>query len=175
VTCWFGTNHMPHTRDFSDALFRRACILTFNNKFEGRNCDPRLKDALLEELPGILNMALHAIGCVLHTGPFTVPASMLDASGDWRTEADQVRQFVEECCAMAPGETRGSELFQAYRTWCISEGIHKPLRHKSFTNRLKMIGAGVRRTSKVRYYTGILLVNQPVIACGAAMGDTCDT
>lgn len=23
-TCWFGTNHMPHTRDFSEALFRRV-------------------------------------------------------------------------------------------------------------------------------------------------------
>jgi len=29
---WFGTNHLPHTRDFSDALFRRAIVLAFNNK-----------------------------------------------------------------------------------------------------------------------------------------------
>jgi hypothetical protein len=46
ATHWFGTNHMPHTRDFSDALFRRAIILTFNNKFEGKNCDVHFKQNL---------------------------------------------------------------------------------------------------------------------------------
>jgi putative DNA primase/helicase len=34
ATCWFGTNHMPHTRDHSNAIFRRAMILTFNRTFE---------------------------------------------------------------------------------------------------------------------------------------------
>lgn len=29
-TCWFGTNHMPHTRDFSEALFRRALVIPFD-------------------------------------------------------------------------------------------------------------------------------------------------
>ena len=38
-TCWFGTNHMPHTRDFSDALFRRALVVRFNRKFDEN--DPR--------------------------------------------------------------------------------------------------------------------------------------
>ena len=33
-TCWFGTNHMPRTSDFSDALFRRAVIITFNRTFQ---------------------------------------------------------------------------------------------------------------------------------------------
>ena len=52
ATCWFGTNHMPHTRDFSDALFRRALIVQFNRVFkpEHGNCDPHLKDKLLEDL-----------------------------------------------------------------------------------------------------------------------------
>ncbi|MEI4196442.1 phage/plasmid primase, P4 family, partial [Roseovarius sp. E0-M6] len=60
ATCWFGTNHMPHTRDFSEALFRRAVIITFNKVFSDDEKDPILKEALVEELPGILNMALDA-------------------------------------------------------------------------------------------------------------------
>lgn len=36
---WFGTNHLPYTRDFSDALFRRAIVLAFNNKFDGERRD----------------------------------------------------------------------------------------------------------------------------------------
>src|SRR5690606_33022260 len=41
ATCWFGTNHMPHTRDFSDALFRRALVVQFSEAFKPElgNCD----------------------------------------------------------------------------------------------------------------------------------------
>jgi phage/plasmid-associated DNA primase len=53
ATCWFGTNHMPHSRDFSDALFRRAIVLTFNRKFYGTDRDEGLKEKLFAELPGI--------------------------------------------------------------------------------------------------------------------------
>ena len=28
--CWFGTNHRPATNEFSEALFRRAVLVTFN-------------------------------------------------------------------------------------------------------------------------------------------------
>jgi len=58
---WFGTNHLPHTRDFSDALFRRATILKFNNKFENKNRDVHLITKLKTELPGILNLALKGL------------------------------------------------------------------------------------------------------------------
>ena len=32
ATCWFGTNHMPATRDFSEGMFRRTLIIEFNAK-----------------------------------------------------------------------------------------------------------------------------------------------
>jgi putative DNA primase/helicase len=74
ATCWFGTNHMPHTRDFSDALFRRAVILQLNRTFTKNEQDPLLKGKLLAELPGILNMALEAYAVAVTNG-FTAPAS----------------------------------------------------------------------------------------------------
>lgn len=42
-TCWFGTNHMPHCRDFSDAVFRRVITLSFNKKFDETNRDVHLR------------------------------------------------------------------------------------------------------------------------------------
>jgi putative DNA primase/helicase len=79
-TCWFGTNHMPHTRDFSDALFRRALVVQFSRVFKPElgNCDPQLKDKLMAELPGILNLSLDAYAKALEDG-FTMPQSCLDA------------------------------------------------------------------------------------------------
>ena len=61
ATCWFGTNHLPHTRDFSDALFRRATIFQFNRTFAPHEQDPYLKTRLLSELPAILTRALIGI------------------------------------------------------------------------------------------------------------------
>lgn len=160
ATCWFATNHMPHTRDFSDALFRRACVITFNNKFEGKHCDPFLKDKLLSELPGVLNMALSAIGQVLAGGSFIEPESMLQARHDWRLEADQVLQFIEDCCAVGDGEIERGNLYLHYKGWAYCAGIRRVLTHKSFTNRLERAGVGERRTGSTRYYTGISLVGK---------------
>jgi putative DNA primase/helicase len=155
ATLWAATNHMPHTRDFSDALFRRACVITFNNKFEGDRRDPRLKDALLLELPGILNLALAAIGDVLAGGAFVEPASMMQARRDWRLEADQVLQFVEDCCHLGPGEVRKGVLYRDYKDWALEVGVQRTLSQKSFSNRLARAGVGERRDQHARWYTGI--------------------
>ena len=157
ATCWFATNHMPHTRDFSDALFRRACLLTFNQTFKGERCDPRLKDSLLEELPGILSASLNAIGDVLMGGSFAEPASMQDALREWRLEADQVLQFIDECCHRGDGEIEKSRLYLSYKFWAENAGINRALKHKSFTNRLERAGIGDRRTNSARFYVGISL------------------
>ena len=141
ATCWFGTNHMPHTRDFSDALFRRAVVLTFNRKFSGDQCDPHLKDKLAEELQGILAAGLKAVAGVLTRGGFTIPTSALAAAREWRLEADQVAQFIEEACTTAQGmSVASSELYLAYTRWADSAGIRKTLNRKNFTTRLERLG-----------------------------------
>jgi putative DNA primase/helicase len=157
ATAWFATNHMPHTRDFSDALFRRACVIPFNNKFEGERRDPRLKDTLLTELSGILNLALAAIGDILRGGNFAEPESMLDARREWRLEADQVMQFLQDCAQIGAGEVQKSKLYNAYKDWAAESGIHRALTKNSFTKRLKRSGIGERRDMAARYYTGVTL------------------
>lgn len=156
-TCWFGTNHMPHTRDFSDALFRRALVVEFNNKFKPElgNCDPQLKEKLLDELPGILSLALDAYADALQDG-FTMPESCKQASSQWRLEADQVAQFVEDECTFDPsGKIKPQALFNAYKEWADENGIHKRLAQKSFGDRLVMLGCERRKSNGDRYITGL--------------------
>ena len=151
ATCWFGTNHMPHTRDFSDALFRRALILMFNNVFKSElgNCDPSLRDTLTRELPGILNMALNAYAKAIARG-FTMPKSCIEARDEWRLEADQVAQFIDsECVRDDKEEVQAQLLYGAYREWTRNSGINQPLTMKSFRKRLDVLGFGARRTSEV--------------------------
>ena len=141
ATCWFGTNHIPHTRDVSDAIFRRAVILEFNNRFVGDRCDPNLIDKLTLELPGILNMALSAISSVLERGSISTCHSSEEAKRKWRQEADQVAQFVDERCVDGFGyKVDTSVLYRAYEIWASSSGIKRMLNKNNFGKRIERLG-----------------------------------
>jgi P4 family phage/plasmid primase-like protien len=141
ATHWFGTNHLPHTRDFSDALFRRAIVLTFNNRFEGNTCDVNLTAKLRAELPGILNVALEGLSRLMKNGAFTECSSSEDIKRQWRLEADQARQFVEECCTTnSTYWCSSSELYTAYLRWAEAAGIRKTLNKNNLTSRLVAMG-----------------------------------
>lgn len=159
-TCWFATNHMPHTRDFSEALFRRALIINFNRVFSGVEKNPALTKELLTELPGILNLALDAYaGAVV--GGFTKPDSSERAKTEWRLEADQVQQFVLECCETNLSEEfniKSKNLYAAYQNWADENGIYKTLTMKSFRDRLTRLGFGSKRKKDGWYVTGMDLM-----------------
>lgn len=162
-TCWFGTNHMPNTRDFSDGLFRRTLILQFEQVFKSElgNHDPHLKDKLKAELPGVLNMALAAYARAVDRG-FTMPDKSMQARDEWRLEADQVAQFVDDDCTTIPGgEVEIGELFDRYKSWAVEAGVHKTMTKKGFRNRLTQLGYGHKRTNSARYVTGIRLGRLP--------------
>lgn len=155
---------MPHTRDFSDGLFRRALILKFNNVFKSElgNCDASLRDTLTRELPGILNMALNAYAKTIGKG-FTMPKSSIEARDEWHTEADQVSQFIDDDCVRDnKKEVQAQLLYGSYREWARASGTQQILTMKSFRNRLTLLGFGARRTSEARYVTGL--------SCVRAMG-----
>ena len=153
-TCWFGSNHMPYTKDFSDAIFRRALIIPFNKKFEGSRQDLHLKEALVKELPGILNLALEAFSSVNSRKGFTEPSSSIEAKERWRKECDQVAMFIEECCELkVHSQSNSKEIYQAYVNWANELGIKRSLNQNSLTRRLSKFGVtlhkGERGTRKL--------------------------
>lgn len=158
ATCWFGTNHMPHTKDDSDGFFRRALVLTFNNVFKPElgNADPNLKDKLLEELPGILNLALQsyafAVGCI----GFITPSSSLKAAADWKQESDQVAQFFAEECEKRPGSSFTiANMYAAFRDWGEETGLRYICGKNTFTRRMELLGLEKKRNSEARTLTGL--------------------
>ena len=139
ATCWFGTNHMPQTRDFSRALYRRAVILTFNQSFEGRE-DKQLKERLRGELPGILALAVRAYADVMARGHITIPGSSEVAGKKWRESTDLVEQFVDECCETGPSPNfreNSAELYTAARKWAEDGGITGFPSRRAFVDRIK--------------------------------------
>ena len=156
-TCWFGTNHMPHTRDFSDALFRRALVLQFNAVFkpEHGNHDPNLQAKLIDELPGILNLALAHYSKAMRDG-LTIPESSERARKEWRLEADQVAQFVEVACEVdADVRQKPQDLFNDYLKWAKDSGIHRTMSEPGFRSRLQALGFERTKRNGVRWFIGL--------------------
>lgn len=165
ATCWLATNHLPRTRDFSEALFRRAIVLEFPNKFAGENRDPDLKQKLLSELPGILKLALCAVSKLLRRGCFTTSDNIESAKHKWRIEADQVMQFLDDRCEPRFGAiTLASVLYTEYRCWAEHSGITSKISKNAFARRLTLIGYKTNKgTNGARGYMG-LVVRAPALS-----------
>lgn len=158
ATLWMGTNHMPHSRDFSDGFFRRAMVLDFPNQFkpELNNCDPHLRDKLTRELPGILALCLSYYAEAVKRGSIHVPPSVLDQREDWRRESDHVQVWVEEDCDVGPGmQAAVADLYEAYKEWAGEAGIQRRVTRATLGKRLKTLGYEPQRTGNGRFYTGI--------------------
>ena len=159
ATHWFGTNHLPHTRDFSEAFFRRAILLTFNNIFSGSNRDVNLSKTLVSELPGILNLALDGLKRLLGSNAFTSCNSSDELLKEWRVEVDQVAQFIQEECDLDPQYTiLSSSIYNTYKGWAENAGIKRTLNRNNFTSRLIRRGCKKDRgTGGSRVIRGIRL------------------
>jgi P4 family phage/plasmid primase-like protien len=166
---WYGTNHLPRTRDFSDALFRRAIILTFNRQFNGSDRDPHLTEKLKAELPGILNFALAGLNELRHQRAFTEAGSTEAIKREWRMESDQAAQFIDECVTRSLGaKEQSGSVYQAYKVWAQLSGITKPLGRNSFTARVKRLGfAAEKGTGGTRYIYGLAINHHAINALRA--------
>lgn len=153
-TCWFGTNHMPKSRDFSEGLFRRTMLIEFNNKFEPwmPGFDPLLKEKLMCELPGILKMALDAYANVATTHTFTQPESMAKAVQEWRTELDQIARFLDAVRFQRNIRHRAQDTFEQYLNWARTENVKNTLGMPEFKHRMKNKGFEHGRDAHGSYF-----------------------
>jgi len=120
----FSANEVPSTYDDSDAFYRRWIIENFPNKFEGTARDLKIIDKLTtpEELSGLLNLVLQALGELLARGHF-----INDTSTDAKREqyirlSDPVRSFVMDCVDASPQDwVKKDEAYQAFCEYCRSK------------------------------------------------------
>jgi len=91
-----------------------------------------------------MRIALWYYGQALLHG-FTVPQSATHALDEWRREADQVRQFVDDGCVRNPmARVAVSELYRGFRDWCVRTGVRTVVGQPSFSKRL-VDGLGFER------------------------------
>ncbi len=158
ATLWFATNHLPHSRDYSDALYRRAIIIPFNRQFSEQEIDVDLSKKLSDELPGILNLALMALEGLIQNSKFTMAESCIEANLQWRKQSDQIQQFIEDCCELGEYNSLSSEIYNQYKLWADENGVNSKHGQNGFSIRLKHFGVETfKGTAGIRKLKGIKL------------------
>lgn len=156
---WMAANHKPVVRGTDHAIWRRIRLIPFAATIADADKDPRLVERLIAtEGPGILNWALH--GCLdWRRQGLRPPASVLDATKDYRTEQDHVGRFLEACCTLAPGlRIATKDLRAAYEKWCFEEG-EKPWSARAMASQLQERGCTNEREAggRTRLWQGLAL------------------
>lgn len=142
-----ATNALPRLLDRSDGFARRAIILSFNRRFEGKEKDVDLADRIIRtELGGILAFAVAGLMDLLQAGEFTVPQSSIDMVHDYRTTSDAVAMFVDEHLTDDPKGTLVDELFRGFTVFC-NHNKFAPCNKGEFGRRLTALGVGKRESN----------------------------
>jgi putative DNA primase/helicase len=157
----FQTNSAPDIGDDSDGMWERMKLVMCNSKITKQ--DTRLVEKLVAESAGILNRLISGLQEYVKAGRLVTPASVENATKQYRTEDSPIRGFIEDeldIVSDSSVSTPVSELFECYEKWFrINQGEHPP-KQKEFTNQLKavlgIIGVLPRRHGG-RHFPGVSL------------------
>ena len=157
----FSTNEIPKSRDNSNAYFRRWVIVRFPNTISEDKVDPHLIDKLVQEMPGLLNMAIRGLKRLFRQGHFSESDTIKKELERYRRDNDTVRAFVDECCIADPSNKIGKSLiYSSYRSWCMNNG-YRPVSTRRFNDRLvEFLSIHEDRNGGVRQWVGVRLLPQ---------------
>ena len=162
------SNEVPRLRDASGALASRMIILKFTHSFLGRE-DLGLTNHLLTELPGILNWAIEGWRRLRNRGHFVQPESGQDDVDLMKDLGSPVGAFVAEQCVLGPEYSiLISDLYQAYKDWCVTKGKEKSTGDEhTFGRDLRAVNSTITKTrpgprgpGRKYHYQGITLYSR---------------
>jgi putative DNA primase/helicase len=119
--------------------------------------DDNIEPALLTELPGILAWLVEGARKVLSVG-LDEPRTVRLATAEYRSEVDDVKEFLADCCEVGPGfVATNKETYAAYVNWAKSSGIQKIRTQTHLTQSLRARGFDLSRTGRERRISGLMV------------------
>lgn len=141
----FSLNSLPYSRDRSWGFQRRLIVIPFNHTFRVTDPDYQnynvLRDGLLQELPGILNLALGALKRLRENNYVFSPSKAIRVlQKDYKQLLNPYAQFVEEVIAKGDATDKISNdvMHRVFETWCRANG-HDKLAKGSHLRRILQI------------------------------------
>lgn len=121
-TIWLATNHKPRVKGTDHGIWRRIHLVPFAVTIDRDKMDRALGARLRAEGPGILRWAVEGARAWQEYG-LCPPATVLDATNEYRTEQDVVAEFLDQCCVLSStASTPSADLYAVYAAWCRESG-----------------------------------------------------
>jgi putative DNA primase/helicase len=115
-------NYRPTISGADEGMWRRVELVPWTVTVPDKKRDPHLAAKLRNEGPGILNRLLDGLRDYLDNG-LVEPASVQEATAEYRADSDPVGRFIADCTAVAEnGRIQSSLLHEVYTAWAGVNG-----------------------------------------------------
>lgn len=119
---WLATNHKPRVKGTDHGIWRRLHLIPFGVTIDRDKMDRKLGGKLRAEAGAILRWAVDGARAWQEYG-LCPPATVVDATKEYRAEQDVVAEFLEQCCVLSSTlSTPSAELYSVYAAWCRETG-----------------------------------------------------
>ena len=141
------SNHWPKTKDLTDALRERALVFTFHHRIAGSERDDARRNAMLDELPGMLNRFIAGLVRLRQRGDWDIPMDCAEARDEWVAHSNMAALFVRQNLESADEDLKPVEVWMAFERWSRDEqgvGAHKGYGRNGFYEQLdSLLGARI--------------------------------
>ena len=131
-------NQLPRAEN-TFGFFRRLIVLPYEVTIPKEEIDRQLSSKLKAEVSGVLNWVLKSLPRLMKDSEFTASENCERALERYRIQSDNVRLFVNEMCEKSDYTTLASEIYTAYRNYCLGASL-KPIGKNKFYDRLESLG-----------------------------------
>lgn len=150
---WLATNHKPIIRGTDDGIWRRLMLIPFKVQIPTDKVDKDLKYKLQRESVGILNWIVEGALMWQREG-LNPPASVTNASRQYREEMDVISLFVDDCCEVSDSyRAPAGELFKKYQSWA-NENSEYSMSKQKFGREMRQ-KFEMKKTMNGRFYLGL--------------------
>lgn len=163
-TLFLLTNFLPRAPAHDTAFWERLKLLNFPYRFvdqpQGeydRKRNPKLEKQLEEELPGILAWLVR--GCLLYQKEGLItPASILQATSEYRVEEDNIQMFIEQCLVesiIPEARLNATVVYEVFQAW-YKKNVHpKNVLSMTLFGRQLATKLARKKVGGLTYYYGV--------------------
>lgn len=152
---WMAGNHKPNVRGTDQAIWDRILTIPFTTVIPPEERDPRLRDKLRDEWPGILAWIVQGCLIWLRDG-LNPPDDVRAATDEYRREMDALGQFLEDCCESDPQfVVSAGKLYERYAQWASDAGEKRAWTKTMLGRKLHERGYIDTRVMTTRFWEGL--------------------
>ena len=125
-TVLIASNSKPKIEYLDEAIKRRTRLIPFNLELQQDQKDPKLKDKLEAESPGILAWIIKGAAAWHQHGLPKIPNSVKIATDEYFGENDVVSLWIMDNCKLSPEvQIETSKLWASWKLYCTQ--VNEPI------------------------------------------------